>query len=102
MNKKLLSINEIFNEGNLVILILDKIDFKNEITTEDKEGHFIVINVYIKYIAILNLYMLNLWNENTWKFTELLKEIKFTIIMSDYDISLNDWFLKTAIKLVKL
>ena len=69
MNKKLLSINEIFNEGNLVILILDKIDFKNEITTEDKEGHFIVINVYIKYIAILNLYMLNLWNENTWKFT---------------------------------
>lgn len=38
--------------------------------------------------------MLNLWNENIWKFTELLKEIKFTIIMSDYDISLNDWFLK--------
>ena len=33
---------------------------------------------------------------------QLLKEIKFTIIMSDYDISLNDWFLKTAIKLVKL
>ena len=36
------------------------------------------------------------------EYLELLKEIKFTIIMSDYDISLNDWFLKTAIKSVKL
>ena len=45
MNKKLLVINEIFNEGDLVILISDKIDFKNETTTEDKEGYFIVINV---------------------------------------------------------
>lgn len=45
MNKKLLVINEIFNEGDLVILISGKIDFKIEITTEDKEGHFIVINV---------------------------------------------------------
>lgn len=47
-------------KANTVVLISDKMDFKNEIITEDKD-HFIIIKC-LTHITILNLYALNLWN----------------------------------------
>lgn len=56
-------------KANAVVLISDKMDFKNEIITEDKD-HFIIIKC-LTHVTILNLYALNLWNQNMQRFIEL-------------------------------
>ena len=42
--KKVLNANGNNKKGKVVILILDKIDFKAKTVTKDKEGHYIMIS----------------------------------------------------------
>ena len=60
--KKLFHADGDQKKARVAILISDKIDFEIKAVERDKEGHYIIIKVYIQEedIAIINIYATNI------------------------------------------
>ena len=60
--KKIFLVNGNQKKAGVVILISDKIDFKIQAVTRDKEGHYIMIKASIQEedITIVNIYAPNI------------------------------------------
>jgi exonuclease III len=69
--KKIYQSNGSQKQAGVAILILDKVDFKLTLITQDKEGHSILIKgeIHQKEITIINLYAPNVNAPNFIKHT---------------------------------
>ena len=92
--KKIFHANENQKKAGVAILISEKIDFKIEIITADKEGHYIMIKGSIQEedIAIVNIYAPNIGAPQYMR--QMLTAIKGeidsnTIIVGDFNTPLS-------------
>ena len=92
--KKIFHANGNQRKAGVAILILDKIDFKIETITRDKEGHYIMIKGSIQEedITIINIYAPNIGAPQYIRqlLTAIKEEINSdTIIVGDFNTSLT-------------
>ena len=104
--KKVFHANGNQKKAGVAILISDKIDFKMQTITRDKEGHYIMIERLIQEedITIVNIYTPNIGAPQYIK--QLLKAIKGevnsnTIIEGDFNTPLSTMERSTKMKISK-